>query len=172
MRPIEVCFGMIKVGILFVVGLIVLAIVGPTVGAFGDYLIRPHNLSCNDYSLSIPMNWKLPLKRCDHEVLIERRSDILFDSVSGHQLMFIRSIGKHSFSIDQEQTEFREAHLGKTVSPMEVSSVFNQCLRADEEADGTWVSVSCIDHANRVEITYFGPMGDLNTTVSLVTLRP
>jgi hypothetical protein len=163
---------MIKAGILLVIGLMLIAVISPTAGAFGDYLIRPHKLICNDYSVDIPMSWRVNhLGKCDGVVSLERRSGLLFDSRPGHQLMFISSLAKQSISIDQEETEFREAHSGKIISPLQISAAFSRCLRVDDAPEDSWIWVQCVDRMNRVELTFFGPERDLNEAASLVTLR-
>ena len=140
---------MIKAGLLVVLGLIMLAVVGPSAGAVGDYLIRPHKLSCDDYDINVPMKWKVPLKKCEGEVLLERRSDFLFDSGSGHQLIFIRSLAKRRTSMDQEDAEFREAHPGKAVTPVRVNDLFTKCLRTDGDPDDPSITVFCVDIMNQ-----------------------
>lgn len=172
MRPIDVCFRMIKMGILAVIALVIIGLCGPTVSAVGSYLVRPHQIVCDDYSLRVPLQWKVSLKRCDATVLLERRTGLLFDSESDNYSIYISSLRKAGRTADQTMTEFSKANPGKDISPVQVGGVFSRCLRVAVEADGSWISVQCVDQSNRVEFEFFGTEKGLNEAVSLIRLRP
>jgi hypothetical protein len=163
---------MIKAGIVFVLAIAVLGLAGPTVAATGEYLVGPRQLSCSDYSVKVPLRWKPSLKRCDGEILLERRSNLLFDSESGGDSIFIwSSRNRRTITSDRDEGEFRKAYPEKTASPLRVSDVFNRCLRVDLEPDGSWISVECTDASNRVGFNFFGPERRLNDAVSLIEIR-
>jgi hypothetical protein len=172
LKPIDVCYGMIKAGIGFVMAIALLGSVGPTVAATGEYLIGPRQLSCRDYTVRIPLQWKAKLKKCDGEILIERRSGLLFDSESGQGLMFIHSLRIRSTAPGQAESEFRGAYSGQIAVPMQVSSVFSRCLRVDMEPNGTWISVECIDASSRIQFDFAGPEKRLNEAVALIEIKP
>ncbi len=171
MKPIDVSFGLIKAGIVLVIAVALLATAGPSVVAMGEYVIGPRQVSCGDYTVKVPLRWKATLKRCDGEILLERRSPLLFDSESGHDLMFIRSLRNRGTTPDQEESEFRNAYPKQAASPVQVSDIFNRCLRVDREPNGSWISVDCIDASNRLEFNFFGPESRLHEAVSLIEIR-
>lgn len=175
LKPINVCRGMInagiKAGVAFVSAIALLGLFGPTVAATGEYLIGPRQLSCDNYDIRIPLSWKASLKRCDRVVLLERRSNLLFDSGSSHDLMFIESLVRQHSTPDQEEIEFRNAYPAGSASPMRVSNDFSRCLRVNLEPNGSWISVTCVDASDRLEFNFFGPEADLNDAVSLIKLR-
>ena len=77
MKPIDVCFGMIKVGIVFVIAIALLGFAGPTVVAMGEYLIGPRQLACSDMRhRAVPHDFAV-------FILIEAKVDEAANEVSG-----------------------------------------------------------------------------------------
>ena len=171
MKPIDICFGMIRAGILIAVAVVLLAWIGPTVAATGQYLIGPRQLTCADYVVRVPIRWKAQMRRCDGEILVERRNNLLFDSDAGPDLMFVRSLAKRNVSLESREREFRDAYPGQTSSPMRVSDAFDRCFRVDREPNGAWISVLCMDSSRRLEFNFFGPEARLNQAIAFIEIR-
>jgi hypothetical protein len=122
MKPIDVCHAMIRWAVVLLLTCCFVAVLGPTVSAtvsaVGSYAVRPHQISCKDFAIKVPMSWKISSADCNGLVSIERRSHMLFGS-DRPGFVFIRPLlGPDQVeSVAQSENEFRKAILASPTFP-------------------------------------------------------
>lgn len=170
MKPIDVCIGMIK-GSLLVVGLLfLLALFEPTGIAAGNYLIRPHQITCGKFSVAVPWSWQIMRTNCDGSVFIQKRTNLLMSSDGNGSLLFVDFVDKRRplQSAEVIEQEFRNQYLQASIVPYRLNESYTRCLRVDNVPGRDWETVKCIDPVRGINLTFIGTESHLAEIATLV----
>jgi hypothetical protein len=170
MKSIDACFAMIRWAIILALACLLLGLFGPTVAATANYLIRPHEVACQNFSVRVPLAWKIGSKNCNGSILIEKRLHLLFDSNNEGGLLFADSMSEqdaNKSAIESEQ-EFRNQYSGNSIVPYQLNGIYKQCFRVDNVPGDNWVTVRCAEATRHVEVNYIGPESGLAEIAALI----
>jgi hypothetical protein len=162
MKPIDVCFRMIRWSVIAVLLVFACCLFGPTLAAFGSYMIRPHQIAFDGVSVRVPPDWEIVVRK-SHFALIEKRQYMLWSSETWGDSLYISSHGSKppaQFANASEQ-DFRSTHSQENLVPIQLNSRLPNCLRTTNTPVEGWSTVGCWDAEHGVAVEFAGSDANL-----------
>ncbi|MGA7829750.1 MAG: hypothetical protein WCA21_02175 [Terracidiphilus sp.] len=145
------------------------AVFGPTLAASGDYLFRPHQITCQGFTVSVPFGWEVSATPCSY-VLLEKRSRVLVHYMKNSSELWISSFpALNPVQFDEtEEHEFRQSIPNETFIPFQLNNRLKNCLRVNNYPGIGGSAIGCWDGEHGVKVEFIGNTSDISEVGKMI----